>query len=44
MYRTLTKLVDAGLLREIEIGHRTVYDHDYGYPHTTTWSASSATR
>jgi Fur family ferric uptake transcriptional regulator len=32
VYRTLTLLVDAGLLRKIEIGHRTVYDHDYGYP------------
>jgi Fur family ferric uptake transcriptional regulator len=32
VYRTLTKLVDAGLLRRIEIGPRTVYDHDYGYP------------
>lgn len=32
VYRTLTKLVDAGLLRRIEIGTRTVYDHDYGYP------------
>jgi Fur family ferric uptake transcriptional regulator len=32
VYRTLTKLVDAGLLRRIEIGRRTVYDHDYGYP------------
>lgn len=32
VYRTLTKLVDAGLLRKIEVGSRTVYDHDYGYP------------
>jgi Fur family ferric uptake transcriptional regulator len=32
VYRTLSKLVDAGLLRRIEIGKRTVYDHDYGYP------------
>ena len=32
VYRTLKKLVEAGLLREIEIGHRVVYDHDYGYP------------
>ena len=32
VYRTLSKLVDAGLLRRIEIGSRTVYDHDYGYP------------
>ena len=32
VYRTLTKLVDAGLLRRIELGARTVFDHDYGYP------------
>jgi Fur family ferric uptake transcriptional regulator len=32
VYRTLSKLVDAGLLRKIEVGPRTVYDHDYGYP------------
>lgn len=32
VYRTLTKLVDAGLLRRIDYGSRTIYDHDYGYP------------
>jgi Fur family ferric uptake transcriptional regulator len=32
VYRTLSKLVDAGLLRRIELSDRTVYDHDYGYP------------
>ncbi len=32
IYRTLGKLVDAGMLRTIEIGPRTIYDHDYGYP------------
>ncbi|CAN5203716.1 transcriptional repressor [soil metagenome] len=32
VYRTLSKLVDAGMLRTIEVGPRTVYDHDYGYP------------
>lgn len=32
VYRTLAELVDAGLLRKIEIGPRTVFDHDYGYP------------
>jgi Fur family ferric uptake transcriptional regulator len=32
IYRTLTKLVDAGLLRRIEVGTRLVYEHDYGYP------------
>jgi len=31
-YRTLAKLVDAGLLRRLEVGPRTVYEHDYGYP------------
>jgi Fur family ferric uptake transcriptional regulator len=32
VYRTLSALVDAGLLRRIELGTRTVFDHDYGYP------------
>jgi Fur family ferric uptake transcriptional regulator len=32
VYRTLTKLVDAGLLRKLEIGPRMCYEHDYGYP------------
>jgi Fur family ferric uptake transcriptional regulator len=32
VYRTLTKLVDAGLLRRLEVGSRTFYEHDYGYP------------
>jgi Fur family ferric uptake transcriptional regulator len=32
VYRTLTKLVDAGLLRRLNIGARTRYEHDYGYP------------
>lgn len=32
VYRTLARLVDAGLLRRIEVGTRTMYDHDYGYP------------
>lgn len=31
VYRTLDKLVDAGLLRRINLGSRTVYEHDYGY-------------
>jgi Fur family ferric uptake transcriptional regulator len=31
IYRTLKKLVDAGLLRKINLGSRTVYEHDYGY-------------
>src|SRR4051795_6308613 len=32
IYRTLGKLVDAGLLRRLNIGTRTYYEHDYGYP------------
>lgn len=31
VYRTLKKLVDASLLRRINLGDRTVYEHDYGY-------------
>lgn len=33
VYRTLAKLVDAGLLRRLELGPRMCYEHDYGYPH-----------
>ncbi len=33
VYRTLTKLVDAGLLRCLETGPRKLYEHSYGYPH-----------
>jgi Fur family ferric uptake transcriptional regulator len=32
VYRTLHKLVDAGLLRRLELGPRTFFEHDYGYP------------
>jgi Fur family ferric uptake transcriptional regulator len=32
IYRNLRKLVEAGLLRQIKIGARAVYEHDYGYP------------
>lgn len=32
VYRTLAKLVDAGLLRRLEVGSRCFYEHDYGYP------------
>ena len=31
-YLTLTKLVHAGLLRRLETGVRTTFEHDYGYP------------
>ena len=33
VYRTLAKLVDAGLLRRLDMGPRMFYEHDYGYPH-----------
>jgi Fur family ferric uptake transcriptional regulator len=32
VYRTLSELVDAGLLRSMTLLGRTVYEHDYGYP------------
>src|SRR5712691_2807634 len=32
IYRHLHQLVDAGLLRRLNIGTRTHYEHDYGYP------------
>ena len=32
VYRTLSELVDAGLLRSMNLSGRTVYEHDYGYP------------
>jgi Fur family ferric uptake transcriptional regulator len=32
VYRTLNELVDAGLLRRMNLGGRGVYEHDYGYP------------
>ncbi len=32
VYRTLNELVEAGLLRSMSLGGRTVYEHDYGYP------------
>jgi Fur family ferric uptake transcriptional regulator len=32
VYRTLSELVDAGLLRKMSLGGRAVYEHDYGYP------------
>ena len=32
VYRTLKELVDAGLLRQMSIKGRAVYEHDYGYP------------
>ena len=32
VYRTLSKFVEAGLLRAFTLDGRTVYEHDYGYP------------
>ena len=32
VYRTLVELVDAGLLRKMDLEGRAVYEHDYGYP------------
>ena len=32
VYRALEELVEAGLLRKMNLGGRFVYEHDYGYP------------
>jgi Fur family ferric uptake transcriptional regulator len=32
VYRTLAEMVAAGLLKEMVLGGRRVYEHDYGYP------------
>lgn len=32
IYRTLSLLVEAGLLRKLRFGDRDAYEHDYGYP------------
>jgi Fur family ferric uptake transcriptional regulator len=32
VYRTLSELVEAGMLRAMTLGGRSVYEHDYGYP------------
>src|SRR5690606_7315880 len=32
VYRALGELVEAGLLRQMTLRGRTVYEHDYGYP------------
>src|SRR6266496_794627 len=32
VYRTLSEMVEAGLLRAMVLGGRAVYEHDYGYP------------
>lgn len=32
IYRSLSEMVEAGLLRKMSLQGRTVYEHDYGYP------------
>jgi len=32
VYRTLSEMVDAGLLRRMDLGGRGIFEHDYGYP------------
>jgi len=32
VYRTLSELVEAGMLRSMNLGGRSVYEHAYGYP------------
>jgi Fur family ferric uptake transcriptional regulator len=32
VYRTLADLVEAGLLKKMTLGGRSVYEHEYGYP------------
>jgi Fur family ferric uptake transcriptional regulator len=32
VYRTLAELVEAGMLRKMTLGGRSIYEHDYGYP------------
>jgi Fur family transcriptional regulator, ferric uptake regulator len=32
VYRTLGELVEAGMLRKMSLGDRSVYEHEYGYP------------
>ena len=32
VYRTLSELVEAGLLRKMALGGRSVFEHEYGYP------------
>ena len=32
VYRTLSELTEAGLVRKMTLAGRSVYEHDYGYP------------
>lgn len=32
VYRTLAELVEAGMLRKMALGGRSIFEHEYGYP------------
>ena len=32
VYRTLAELVEAGMLQKMDLGGRSIYEHQYGYP------------
>ena len=32
IYRTLSEMAEAGILKKMELDGRAVYEHDYGYP------------
>jgi Fur family ferric uptake transcriptional regulator len=32
VYRTLTELVESGLIRKLPLGGRSIFEHEYGYP------------
>jgi Fur family ferric uptake transcriptional regulator len=32
VYRTLAELVEAGMLRQMTLSGRSIYEHEYGYP------------
>lgn len=32
VYRTLSELVEAGMLRKMTLGGRSIFEHEYGYP------------
>jgi Fur family ferric uptake transcriptional regulator len=32
VYRTLAELVEAGLIRKLPLGTRSIFEHEYGYP------------
>lgn len=43
VYRMLNELVEAGLLRKMNLKGRAVYEHDYGYPQHDTCTAKNVT-